>query len=69
MIDEHPLCPTAASVTTALEQLVGHLVKLGCKVVRASPNMPDLEQTTRNYNEFRWAFFSVQISRPTSVPR
>ena len=29
IIDEHPLCPTAASVTTALEELAEHLVKLG----------------------------------------
>jgi amidase len=62
IIDEHPLCPTAASVTTALEELAEHLVKLGCTVVRASPNIPDLEQTTRNYIEFRWAFFGVDQS-------
>ena len=51
LIDEHPLCPTAASVKEALDGLAEHLAKLGCTVVRASPRMPDLARTTRNYNE------------------
>ena len=49
VIDTHPLCPTAASIEGALEQLIGRLAKLGCKVARSSAKMPDLAQTTRNY--------------------
>ena len=37
VIDTHPLCPTAASVKAALDGLTEHLAKLGCTVVRASP--------------------------------
>lgn len=62
VIDEHPLCPTAASVRTALDGLTERLVKVGCTIVRASPKMPDLEQTARNYIEFRWAFFGIDRS-------
>ncbi len=51
LIDSHPLCPTAASIQAALEQLTRRLAKLGCSVVRASANMPDLAQTMRNYEE------------------
>ena len=51
VIDEHPLCPTAASVTTALDGLADRLAKLGCTVVRTSPKLPDLAQTTRIYSE------------------
>jgi amidase len=62
LIDEHPLCPTAVSVRTALEELTQHLVKLGCTVVRASPKMPDLEESTRTYIKFRWAYFGTDRS-------
>jgi amidase len=62
LIDEHPLCPTAVNVRTALEELTQHLVKLGCTVVRASPKMPDLEESTRTYIKFRWAYFGTDRS-------
>ena len=51
VIDTHPLCPTASSVTAALEQLIEKLVKLGCTVGRTNSNMPDLARTTRIYRE------------------
>jgi len=59
VIDTHPLCPTAASIEGVLEQLIGRLAKVGCKVMRASAKMPDLAQTTRNYDELLSASFSV----------
>jgi amidase len=59
VIDAHPLCPTAASIGGALKQLIGRLTNLGCKVVRSSANMPDLAQSTRNYEELLVAFLSV----------
>ena len=52
VIDAHPLCPTAVGIRTALEGVADHLAKLGCTVVRSNPQMPDLNQTTRNYIEY-----------------
>jgi amidase len=62
VIDEHPLSPTAASVTAALDGLADRLAKLGCTVLRTSPKMPDLARTTRNYVEVLAAFFSAELS-------
>ena len=68
VIDTHPLCPTAASIEGALEQLIGRLAKLGCKVVRSSAKMPDLAQTTRNYEELLVASLSVDIAARRACP-
>jgi amidase len=62
VIDEHPLAPTAASVTAALDGLADRLAKLGCTVLRTSSKMPDLARTTRNYVELLSAFFSADLS-------
>jgi len=62
VIDKHPLCPTAASVSAALDGLADRLAKLGCTVLRTSPKMPDLARTTRNYVEVLAAFFSADLS-------
>jgi amidase len=62
VIDRHPLCPTAASISAALDGLVDRLAKLGCTVLRTSPKMPDLASTTRNYVELLAAFFSADLS-------
>src|SRR5438270_6111402 len=51
VIDAHPLCPTAASITAALNGLADRLAKSGCKVVRESAKLPDLARTTRVYGE------------------
>ena len=40
VIDAHPLCPTAANVTGALNGLVERLVKLGAAVVARAINCP-----------------------------
>jgi amidase len=61
VIDRHPLCPTAASTSAALDGLADRLAKLGCAVLRASPKMPDLARTTRNYVELLAAFFSADL--------
>src|SRR6187397_259451 len=47
VIDKHPLCPTAESITTALKRLVDRLTKLEVRVVRENPWLPDLAQTGR----------------------
>jgi amidase len=62
VIDAHPLCPTAASVKAALDNLAGNLSKVGCTVLHTSTKMPDLARTTRNYNELLSAFFSADQS-------
>jgi amidase len=51
VIDTNPLCPTAASVAAALNGLADRLAKLGVRVVRESPKLPDLARTTRLYRE------------------
>jgi amidase len=62
VIDEHPLCPTSASIRAALDGLADRLAKLGCTVLRTSPKMPDLARTTRNYVELLAAVFSADTS-------
>ena len=61
VIDAHPLCPTAASITTALNALADRLGRLGCKIVRQSPKLPNLEQTGRIYRQLLSAFFSADL--------
>jgi amidase len=61
VIDQHPLCPTAASVTGALDGLAERLDKAGCPILRASPNLPDLALTSRVYRELLSAFFSADL--------
>jgi amidase len=61
-IDEHPLCPTSASVSAALDGLADRLARLGCTVLRTSAKMPDLALTTRNYVELLSAFFSADLA-------
>jgi amidase len=62
VLTKHLLCPTAASVTAALEGLTDRLAKSGCTIVRRSPNMPDLARTTRDYTELLAAIFSADLS-------
>jgi amidase len=65
VLDKHPLCPTAASVTAALNGLADRLGKLGCRVLRDSPKLPDLAQTTRIYRELLAATWSADLSPET----
>jgi amidase len=59
VIDKHPLCPTAASISAALDGLADRLARLGCPVLRTSSKMPDLARTTRNYVELLAAIFTA----------
>jgi amidase len=58
VIDTHPLLPTAANVQTALDLLSQRLVKVGVKVGRVSPLLPDLAEPAR-LSVAAWAFVSV----------
>ena len=62
VIDKHPLCPTAASIKDALNRLADHLAKVGCRVLRESPKLPDLARTTRIYVELLAAVYSLDLS-------
>src|SRR5205814_2411332 len=61
VIDKHPLCPTADSVTGALNRLAKRLGHAGCKVMHESAKLPDLGLTTRNYAQLLLAFFSAEL--------
>lgn len=66
VIDTHPLCPTSASIKTALNGLADRLAKLGCRVLRESPKLPDLARTTRTYGELLAAAYSLDLSPMTA---
>jgi amidase len=61
VIDAHPLCPTAASIRTALDELAEGLAKLGCQLLRTSPKLPDLAETSRIYRQLLSAFFAADL--------
>jgi amidase len=62
VLDEHPLCPTAASIRGALNGLADRLEKTGCRIVRGSPKLPDLARTSRIYNELLAAVYSLDLT-------
>jgi len=60
-IDAHPLCPTAASITAALNGLAERLGKTGCTILRQSAALPDLAETGRIYRELLSAVFAADL--------
>jgi amidase len=65
VIDEHPLCPTAASIVAAIDSLADRLGKAGCTIQRQSDALPDLAQTSRVYRELLSAAFSAELPAET----
>ena len=61
-VTANPLCPTAASVSGAIDSLADRLTKAGCRVSRDSAKMPSLARTTRNYAELLLAFYGLDLS-------
>src|SRR5215472_10935552 len=61
VIDVHPLCPTAESITMALNRLVDRLAKLEVQVVCEHPKLPDLALTSRVYRGLLAAFFTADL--------
>ncbi len=51
VVDAHPLCPTAASVRTALDHLADALGHAGAEIARGSSLMPDLGELSRRHVE------------------
>jgi amidase len=62
VLDRHPLCPTETDVSGALDMLAERIARTGSTILRASPNLPDLAQTSRTYWELLVAFYAVDIS-------
>jgi amidase len=61
VIDVHPLCPTTANVAAALDGLANRLGKIGCAILRTSPDLPDLALTTRVYAEQLFALYGANL--------
>jgi amidase len=61
VVDTHPLCPTAASVQSALDQLADRLGRAGASVARASPLLPDLAEIARLHVELLTAQRSADL--------
>jgi amidase len=67
VLDKHPLCPTASSITAALNGLAERLGKSGCTILRESAKLPDLGHTTQIYCELLAAVYSVDQSPEDSA--
>ena len=64
VLAEHPLVPTAAEVRAALDRVAADLTKLGAKVTRASPRLPDLALHGRIYSRLLTSVFGTDIPEP-----
>jgi amidase len=62
LIDEHPVCPTASGAAAAMDALAERLARRGFRIVRDSPNLPDLALTTQTYIELLAAFFVADLT-------
>jgi amidase len=62
VVDAHPLCPTAASVQTALNELADRLGHAGVSIARTSPLVPDLAEMARLHVEL------VTAERSAALP-
>ena len=61
VIDEHPLLPTSAEVRAALDRTATGLEKIGAKVARSSPLVPDLALQGRTYSRLLSSVFGTDI--------
>jgi amidase len=61
VIDTHPLCPTAASISGVINGLAGQLERSGCKILRQSSALRDLAQTSRIYRQLLSAAFAADL--------
>jgi amidase len=61
VIDAHPLAPTSRDVRAALEGVAAQLGKLGAKVARTSPLLPDLAQQARVYLRLLMSVFGTDM--------
>jgi amidase len=61
VVDTHPLMPTAASVRGALDELAERLTRLGARVARTSPLLPDLAHSARIYTRLLASIFGALL--------
>jgi amidase len=59
VLDQHPLLPTAASVSAAINALADRLAKAGASVARESPLLPDLADSARLYMRLLFSFLAA----------
>ena len=65
VIDEHPLLPTSRDVRGALDRIVERISKVGAKVARSSPLVPDLALQGRTFARLLTSVFGADV--PDSV--
>ncbi|MCC2096502.1 MAG: amidase, partial [Hyphomicrobiales bacterium] len=61
VVDEHPLCPTSASIRAAIADVAAHLEKAGCSLARKAESLPDLTDLTRTFRALLMAFMGVDM--------
>ena len=59
VLDSHPMIPTASVVHSALDRVAGRLEKLGTKVARQSPLVPDLNFVAKTFGQLLMAFIGA----------
>ena len=59
VLDGHPMLPTASVVRSALDRVAGRLGKLGTKVARQSPLLPDLNHVATTFGQLLMAFLGA----------
>jgi amidase len=62
VIDKHPLGPTGSSVTAALGRLSERLGRVGVKIARASPSLPDFAESARIYTRLLASLWGADLS-------
>jgi len=61
LLDEHPLLPLSEEVHAALARLGGQLQRLGCKVERSSPQLPDLKVIAHTFTQLLMSYIGAGL--------
>lgn len=61
VIDKHPLGPTGSVVRAALGRLSERLGRVGVKIARASPSLPDLAESARIYTRLLSSLWGADL--------
>jgi amidase len=61
VVDHHPLLPTASIVRSALGTFADNLIRVGSKVGRTSPALPDLAVVARTYGQLLMSFIGADF--------
>lgn len=63
VLDEHPLCTTASSIRTAIDDVARHLERMGCTVGRKAGSLPDLTDIARTFRALLMSLMGVDTPR------